>query len=61
MLYTEKSAALYLKLNKKDSALTNLEGARQIANALNDMETVEHLDQLISDLQDSIVVDSTAR
>ncbi|MBO4672577.1 MAG: tetratricopeptide repeat protein [Alphaproteobacteria bacterium] len=60
MLYSEKSAALYLKLNKKEAALTNLEGARQIANALNDTETVEHLDKLISDLQDSIVVDSTS-
>ena len=60
MLYSEKSAALYLKLNKKEAALTNLEGARQIANALNDTETVEHLDKLISDLQDSIVEDSTS-
>jgi tetratricopeptide (TPR) repeat protein len=57
MVYSEKSAALYLKLNNKESALTNLDGARQIAFALNDTETVEHLDKLIKDLQESIAAD----
>ncbi len=59
MLYTEKTAALYLKLNNKEEALKNLENARQIAIALNDTETVEHLNKLISDLQDSIVAEQS--
>ncbi len=54
MLYTEKSAALYLKLDNKDAALTNLQGALQIATALNDTDSVEHLEKLVSDLQRSI-------
>ncbi len=58
MLYTEKSAALYLKLDKREEALKNLDGARQIAIALNDTESVEHLDKLISDLQSSISSDA---
>ncbi len=58
MLYNEKTAALYLKLNNKTEALNRLRDAYQIANALNDTETMEHLEQLINDLQDSIVVDS---
>ncbi len=57
MLYTEKSAALYLKLNNKESALSNLEGAYQIAIALNDSDTVERLETLISDLRNSIDAD----
>lgn len=57
MLYTEKSAALYLKLNNKEAALTNLEGAYQIAIALNDSDTVERLETLISDLRNSIAAD----
>lgn len=60
MLYTEKSAALYLKLDNKEAALTNLQGAYQIAVALNDTETVEHLDKLIADLQASINADKTS-
>ena len=48
----------YLKLNNKTEALNRLRDAYQIANALNDTETMEHLEQLINDLQDSIVVDS---
>jgi hypothetical protein len=36
-----------------------LENARQIAIALNDTETVEHLNKLISDLQDSIVAEQS--
>ena len=60
MLYNEKAAALYLKLNQKEDALAKLRDAYQIANALNDTETVEHLEQLINDLQNSIVVDSTS-
>ena len=60
MLYTEKSAALYLKLNDKESALTNLEGAYQIAIALNDADTVERLGKLISDLKNSIAYDQQA-
>ena len=59
MLYTEKMAALYLKLNDKESALVKLNEARQIAMALNDEESVEHLDQLISDLGLSIATDNT--
>jgi len=54
MLYTEKSAALYLKMDNKQAALNNLQGARQIAVALNDTESVSRLDQLIADLQASI-------
>lgn len=60
MMYTEKSAALYLKIDKKDSALTNLQGALQIATALNDTDTVEHLNKLISDLQGAIDNGQTA-
>ena len=60
MLYSEKTAALYLKLNNKEAALENLNGARQIALALNDMETVEHIDKLMVDLQDSIAADNKA-
>ncbi len=58
MLYAEKSAALYLKLNNKESALANLEGAYQIAIALNDTDTVNHLETLISDLRNSIQADA---
>lgn len=57
MLYTEKSAALYLKLNNKQAALTNLQGAYQIALALKDSDSVEHLDKLIKDLSESIAND----
>ena len=60
MLYTEKSAALYLKLNDKESALVKLDEARQIAMALNDEESVEHLDQLIADLQTAITAEHAA-
>lgn len=59
MLYTEKSAALYLKINNKDAALSNLQGALQIATALNDTDTVEHLNKLIADLQGAINNDKT--
>lgn len=61
MLYTEKSAALYLKLGNKEAALTNLQGALQIATALNDTDTVEHLNKLVSDLQDSINSDNASK
>ena len=57
MLYTEKTAALYLKLDNKTAAKTSLEGAYQIAVALNDTETAENLAKLISDLQSSIDAD----
>lgn len=60
MLYTEKSAALYLKLGNKDAALSNLQLALQIATTLNDTDSVEHLNKLISDLQESIDVDNAA-
>ena len=58
MLYTEKTAALYLKLDNKTAAKTSLEGAYQIAVALNDTETAENLAKLISDLQSSIDADT---
>lgn len=61
MLYTEKTAALYLKLENKEAALTNLQGARQIAIALNDTESVARLDKLISDLTASIAADEAAK
>lgn len=61
MLYTEKSAALYLKMDNKEAALTNLEGARQIAIALHDNESVTRLDQLIADLTASIAADEAAK
>lgn len=57
MLYAEKSAALYLKLNNKDSALKNLEAAYQIAVSLNDTDTVERLGKLVDDLKASIESD----
>lgn len=60
MLYTEKSAALYLKLDNKEAALTNLAAAQQIAIALNDTDTVERLNTLITDLQESIAADKAA-
>ena len=60
MMYTEKSAALYLKMDNKQAALVNLEGARQIAIALNDTESVSRLDQLIADLNASIAADKPA-
>jgi len=60
MLYTEKSAALYLKLNNKEAALTNLAAAQQIAIALNDTDTVERLNKLVTDLQESIAADKAA-
>ena len=50
MLYTEKTAALYLKLNNKDAALNSLQNAYQIAITLNDTETVERLSGLMTDL-----------
>ena len=58
MLYTEKSAGLYLQLNNKEAALTNLMGARQVAAAFNDTETVERLDKMISDLEKTIAEDN---
>jgi tetratricopeptide (TPR) repeat protein len=61
MVYTEKSAALYLKMDNKAAALANLEGARQIAIALNDTESVSRLDQLIADLSASIAADEAAK
>ena len=61
MVYTEKSAALYLKMDNKEAALTNLEGARQIAIALNDNESVTRLDKLIADLTASIAADEAAK
>ena len=54
MLYTEKTAALYLKLDNKEMALASLQDAYKIAISLHDTETVERLERLIGDLQESI-------
>jgi len=51
MSYFEKSAALNVQLGNMDAALNDLESARTIAIALNDTETVDHLNALISELQ----------
>ena len=50
MSYFEKSAALNLQLGKYDLARNDLESALAIANALNDMESVERIQNLISGL-----------
>lgn len=50
MDYFEKSAALNLNLGNEDSARSDLESARTIGAALNDMETVERLQGLINEL-----------
>ena len=54
MLYAEKTAALYLKLDNKEMALANLQDAYQIAISLHDTETVDRLERLLVDLQESI-------
>lgn len=50
MSYFEKSAALNLQLGNTDAVLSDLESARTIATALNDSETIDRLNKLISDL-----------
>lgn len=60
MLYTEKTAALYLKLNNKDAALNSLQNAYQIAITLNDTETVERLSGLMTDLSAAIAAEKAA-
>jgi len=60
MAYTEKTAALYLNLNDKESALTSLQAAYQIAISLNDTETIDRLSILMSDLSASIAADNAA-
>ena len=50
MGYFEKSAALNLQLGNIAAARGDLESARTIATALNDTETVERLEGLISEL-----------
>ncbi len=50
MGYFEKSAALNLQLGNIAAARNDLESARTIAAALNDAETVERLEGLISEL-----------
>lgn len=54
MLYTEKTAALYLKLDNKEMALNSLQDAYSIALSLHDTETVDRLEKLLIDLQESI-------
>ena len=50
MSYLEKSAALNLKLNKIDAAKNDLESAYAIANALNDTDSMQRIQNLISGL-----------
>ena len=50
MSYFEKSAALNLKLDKKDLAKHDLESAFAIATALNDTESIERIQNLIDGL-----------
>jgi tetratricopeptide (TPR) repeat protein len=50
MSYFEKSAALNLKLGKQDLAKNDLESAYAIASALNDTESMERIQSLISGL-----------
>ena len=50
MAYFEKSAALNLKLGKYDLARNDLESAFAIANALNDTESMERIQNLINGL-----------
>ena len=59
MIYQEKTAALYLKLNDTVSALASLQEAYQIAIALNDTDNIERLGNLISDLEKIINGNST--
>ena len=51
MSYFEKSAALNLRLGNTIAALSDLDSARTIAIALNDTETVDRLNALITELQ----------
>lgn len=50
MDYFEKSAALNVNLGNMDAARSDLESARTIAAALGDGETVERLNQLLTDM-----------
>jgi tetratricopeptide (TPR) repeat protein len=50
MTYFEKSAALNLQLGKYDLARNDLESAFAIANALNDTESMERIQNLINGL-----------
>lgn len=51
MAYFEKSAALNLSLGNIDSARSDLESAHTIAVALNDSDSIERLQGLISEMQ----------
>lgn len=51
MTYFEKSAALNLKLGNLASARNDLDSAYTIANALNDEESMQRLQKLITELQ----------
>ena len=50
MSYFEKSAALNLQIGNIDSARSDLESALTIAIALNDADSVEHINALLSDM-----------
>ncbi len=54
MGYFEKSAALNLKLGNIDAARTDLESAYTIAVALNDEETMNRLQTLITDMDNQV-------
>lgn len=51
MDYFEKSAALNVKINNINNAISDLSAARQIAIALNNEETTERLDNLLLQLK----------
>lgn len=50
MSYFEKSAALNLQLGNVDAAISDLESARTIAAALNDVDSVDRMTGLITEL-----------
>ncbi len=53
MSYFEKSAALNLKLDKRDAARADLESALALANALNDEESIQRIQNLINGLAET--------
>lgn len=55
MSYFEKSAALNLQLGNMDAARTDLESALTIAGALNDADSIERINGLISDLDQTMM------
>ena len=50
MSYFEKSAALNLQLGNVDAAISDLESARTIAAALNDVDSVDRITGLMNEL-----------